>query len=343
MKKLLALTLSLLLLVSMAACSGNAATSSGSAGAPGSASEATEASAGAEASQTDAGTTERTPTMTVGFMLPTLQSEFFVYYSNGVKEALEAQGYTVTISSYDAESSKAIEIIENYIIADMDLIIAMVLDGAADSALKKAMDKGIRVLVSGVETEFYDVCLVADNAEIGGMIGEMAAAFVNEKLGGEAEVIALIANASNADMQKRANSMVEKFAELCPGATIVGTPEYVDVGDGTTGVENMLQQYPDAKVILCYGDQGAIEGVQVLKAAGKTGDEYAAFGCDATEQGLKMIADGDIFRGTVDMGDIVAQTADASLALLANELETPYRWSGSNIMVTSENISDYVS
>lgn len=328
MRKALLLLLALAMLFTLGAC-GTAATT----GATAAATSAASAAGGEQTAKTG---------LKVGFLLPTLQSEFFVTYSGGVKKALEEKGYEVTVTSYNGESSKAIEVVENFTVAKMDLIIAMVSDGAVDNALKAAMDKGIKVLVAGVETKYYDVCLVADNADIGNKIGEMAANFVNEKLGGKANVVALSVSAGNADMQTRANSMISKFKELCPNATIVGTPEYTNPGDGTAAVENMLQQYPDIKVVMGYGDAGAIEGVQVLKAAGKTGEDYGVFGCDATEQGLKMIAAGDIFRGTIDMGDIVAQTAEASTQLMDGKLKTPYKWSGTNTQVTSKNIGDYV-
>lgn len=285
---------------------------------------------------------EKEVTMKVGFALPTLQSEFFVWYSDGIKAALEAEGYEVSITSYDGDASKLISTIETFTVSNVDAIIAMVMDASSEDALKAAMEAGIKVVVPGVVTENYDLALVADNADVGKQIGEMAAEFVNSQLSGEAEVIAFVSSA-NPDMASRSNGMLEAFKAKAPKATIVTEANYVQVGDATNAMENALQQNPNIKVIISFGDQGAVEAVNVLKAAGKVGDDYAAFGCDLTQEGLKLIKAGDIFRGTVDMGNIVTDTANLTLQLLKGELSPlPYKYVGVNKKVTIENVSDYL-
>lgn len=286
--------------------------------------------------------TEKEKTMTIGFAVPTLQSEFFVWYSSGIAEMLEAEGYTVTVTSYDGDASKLISTIETFTVSNVDAIIAMVMDGSSEAALKAAMDAGIKVIVPGVETENNDLVLVADNADVGKQIGEMAADFVNIQLGGSAQVLALVSTASS-DMANRSNGMLEAFRANAPEAEIVVEATYANVGDATNAMENALQQYPDIKVVISFGDQGAIEAVNALKAAGKIGDEYGAFGCDLTQEGLKLIQAGDIFRGTVDMGNIVDDTARLTLQLLNGELSPlPYKYVGENKKVTIENVADYI-
>lgn len=121
-----------------------------------------------------------------GMPAPTLQAEFFISLTNSLKERFEAKGYTLTVMSYDGDINKSISIVENFTIQGVDGIIAMVGDNSADAALKAAMDKGIKVIDAGVLTEHYDLGLVADNKDIGTRIGEMAAEYINNELGGKA-------------------------------------------------------------------------------------------------------------------------------------------------------------
>lgn len=299
-------------------------------------------SVGDSQSTDDEAVPERTPTMKVGFMVPSLQSEFFVYLTEGIGAVFEEKGYEFNTSSFDADANKAISIIENFIISDVDCIIAMVSDSSCDTALKEAMDKGIKIVVPGIETEYYDLCLLADNKDVGTKIGEMAAEFINTELSGTAEVAAFIST-SSADMADRSNGMVETLKELAPNATIVGTAEYTGVGDVSAAMENFLQQYPDIKVVISYGDQGALEAVEVVKAANKAGDDFAAFGCDATQQGLKLIAEGDIFRGTVSMGDLIESVTGQTLRLLEGDPTLEKRSIAKNTKITAENVSEYLN
>jgi len=281
------------------------------------------------------------PTMKVGMLVPTLQSEFYVYCGEGLKTGLKAKGYDVTVTGYDSNSSKAIEVIENFTIANVDAIVAMVTDRSCDEALKAAMDKGIKVIVPGVETGAYDVCLLADNKDVGTKIGEMASSFVNANLGGEAEAVAFVST-QNSDMADRSNAMLATFKKFSPKAKIVGQTEYKNVGDASAAMENFLQQHPKVKIVISYSDLCALEAVEVMKAAGKAGADCAAFGCDSTEQGLKSIASGGIFRGPVSMGNIVDDIVSSTYRMLQNDPTLPKRKINVNVKVTVDNVAQYL-
>ena len=334
MKKTITILIALVLAVAVVGCSAN--NSSGQ----------TASSPSADVSQAPAEDTapERTPTMQIGMLVSTLQAEFFVSLTEGMKGIFEDNGYKMSVTSYDNDSNKAISIIENYTISDVDCIIAMVSENSCDTALKAAMDKGIKVVVPGVETGYYDLCLLADNKDVGTKIGEMASDFINTNFSDEEEVqVAAFVSTSSVDMADRSNAMLDTLKELAPNATVVGTSEYQGVGEATAAMENFLQQYPDIKVVASYGDQGALEAVEVVKAANKAGDDFAAFGCDATQQGLKLIADGDIFRGTVFMGDLVEDVTSKTLRLLEGDPTLEKRNVTENIKITEENATEYLS
>lgn len=291
---------------------------------------------GVSDTSTAAGTSKK-----IGILVPTLQSEFFVSVVDGVKKGMGEHGYDVLAEGYNNDSNKAISIVENYTISNVDCIIAMVTDKSADSALQAAMDKGIKVVVPGVETGAYDLCILADNKDVGKKIGEMGADFVNTKLNGKADAVAFVSTTSS-DMADRSTMMIQTLEKLAPGVKIVGKSEYKNVGDGAAAIENYLQQDPNIKLIVSFGDQAGLEALEAVKAAGKSTATFGIFGCDATQQGLKAIANGSSFRGTVSMGNIVNDMVSYTTRLLNKDPALQKRIVGENIKITAANIQQYL-
>jgi hypothetical protein len=61
--------------------------------------------------------------------------------------------------------------------------------------------------------------------------------------------------------------------------------------------------------------------IEVVKAANKT-EGFGAFGCDATEQVLKIISEGGLMKGTIDMGSLISLIADPTISYL-NDFSNP--------------------
>jgi ABC-type sugar transport system substrate-binding protein len=296
---------------------------------------------------------DRTGTGKVGFLLADLTNEFFTYYGNSVKAALEAEGYSVTLASYNGETAKAVETIETFTTQGVELIMMMGATPDLEDALKAARGEGVKVLLADNEIAgAYDVTLVSDNKQIGGLIGSMGAKFWNEhdKDDPKAEALAIVYTYGGPDMANRSNAIVETFkAETGLSDGRFHIVEFTaDSGDttGQTLLENTLTKYPDTKVIVSFSDSISITAQNVMKANGRTGDEYGLFGTDATIQALLEIAGVNgpsIIRGTVSMGDIVSQTAENALKLLKNEFpQLPFRNEGPGVPVNASNVAMFL-
>ena len=258
------------------------------------------------------------------------------------KTAWEKAGYDVTVSSFDQDTGKQIEMIENYVNSGVSMICTNPGSNAGDDALKAAMEKGVKVFVYGVETADYDLCAVEDETGVGQAIGTMAADYVNEKLGGKVKAVALIDTAGQ-DLANRSNGILDAFREKCPDSEIVGTAECTSTGEGTAAMEDFLQRYPDIQIVLAYNDTFGLEGMEALKAAGKDGEEYGVFGCDGTSEGLKNIKEGTIYRGTISFGDIGSDVAQFGLDLMNGKYDGQdhVKVYLQNFPVTAANIDEY--
>lgn len=279
----------------------------------------------------------------IGFLAPTLQTEFFIGIDNGLKEECEERGWEYVSVSFDNDSAKAVTNVENMVTGSCDAIIAMVSDSSCDSALKSAQEEGVKIMECGVETEVHDVVLNTDQHAIGVQIGEMASDWINETLDGKGQVV-VYTTVQNQDMQNRGEGIQEAIKENAPDAEIL---EVVDIGKdvvgaGTSTTENMLQKYPDLNTIVCYGDAAAVESMEAAKAAGVDTEKFGIFSCDGTAQALEGIANGDPQKGTVAFAPLAPMMAEYCQKLFDGEtFEDPVVME--SISITSENVAEYTT
>jgi len=285
--------------------------------------------------------TKRQKKVKVGFLAPTLQTEFFITIDDGLKAGSKARGWDYVSVSFDNDSSKAVTAIENMVTGQCNVIIAMVSDSSCDAALKVAQNEGVKIMECGVQTSVYDVCLNTNQHDIGVQIGTMAADWINSKLSGKANVV-VYTTYQNQDMQNRGQGIQDAIKKISPNAKIL---EVVDIGKdvvgaGTSTTENMLQKYPGLNVIACYGDAAAVESMEAVKAAGVPADKFGIFSCDGTERALKGIASGSVQRGTVQFAPIADQMLEYCGRVMKGEKFSQVVVLGTK-SITAANISQY--
>lgn len=277
----------------------------------------------------------------VGFLAPTLQTEFFIGIDDGLKTECANRGWEYVSVSFDNDSAKAVTNIENMVTGNCDMIIAMVSDSSCDPALADAQAAGVKIMECGVVTDVHDVVLNTDQYGIGVQIGEMASDWINSQLGGAGKVV-VYTTLQNQDMQNRGQGIQDAIAENAKDAEIL---EVVDIGKdvvgaGTSTTENMLQKYPDLNCIVCYGDAAAVESMEAAKAAGVDVENFGIFSCDGTEQALAGIKNGDPQKGTIVFAPLAETMAEYAERVFDGEvfddvIETPV------YKATADNIDEY--
>ena len=338
MKRILSIITTAAMLFGLAGCgsSSAASTSAAASSAASSAAASTTASAVADADRLVAqGVTPK-----VGYLAPSLQTEFMIGIGKDLKAECDARGWGYTEASFDNDSGKAVTSIENMVTSGVNVLLAMVSDSSCDDALKAAMNQGVLVIESGVVTDAYDIACNVDQYHVGEMIAEMAADWAKSEHDGKVNYV-VYTTYQNTDMQNRGQGIQDKFAELCPDSTLL---EVVDigkdvVGSGTSTTETMLQKYPNIDMILCYGDAAATESVEAVKAAGKA-DGFGIFSCDGTESAIKNIANGDVQHGTLQFGSLGKMVADLTERYINGE-RFDQVVSMDPTVITAANVADY--
>lgn len=296
MKKLFALSLALVMTLSLAACGG----------------KKTEVPA-----DTKTETETETPTtgdVKVAVVLKTLASEYWGYVEAGCKAAADdLRDVDVVVVGPGAESDieGQVSMIEQQIGAGCDAIVCAPNDaGAAQGALQAAIDAGIPVLavdtnvgIAG-QTSFVGTSNV-DAAYEGGK-------WAIEQAGTDAKAVIIYGQEGD----NTSNMRMEGYEKACTeaGVEVLAKLSGNNLTDGATkAMEDLLSAYPDQiDIVLCHNDDTAIGAMNACKSAGVS--DITIVGFDGNASAVKLILDGELVKATVaqqpyEMGYQVVEAA----------------------------------
>ena len=154
-----------------------------------------------------------------------------------------------------------------------------------------------------------------DNEQFGVAIGEMMADCVDERLGGEAQLLYIGSGEGSISVEDINNGSKDTLAEQAPGAEIVQELTAIpnDVA-GTQGViESALQANPDAQGLMAGDAESTMAALNVFTSAGKSGQDICIVGNGGTEDQIAAVEAGDVFG-------VVAFDFEADLVQNVDEL-----------------------
>lgn len=288
MKKLIALLLVLVMLLSLAACSGN------------------DDSQNSDDSKAPVSQNENKPAdepLKIGVAMQSISTNpIFINGVEMIQKDCDKNGYTLITTDLVNGAEDIPNALENFISADCDIVLIHVLD--PDTVATKMEDmKNAGIMVAAYDTyvDGCTYCLMADNYELGVNIGKMAGEFLKNANGGKGKAAILTYDLTE-EFQKRGNGMEDGFYEVCPDAEIVIRTAGCWVDEATLASENVLSAYPDINVIMTLGEQGALASYEVFKSAGRgTDDSIGIFTAELTDPGVTALRDGGIYRGTISV------------------------------------------
>lgn len=281
----------------------------------------------------------------VGMAIQSLSNPIWASVCTNLKEIVESNGGEMTYVACDSNITTQIQQVENLISSKVNVIVCQAADPAGiEDTLKTARDQGIKVIAWDDELTNSDVAYVIDNYALGTVIGEKAAAWINEKFtDGKCEV-AILDYPQLPILLERGNGIVDAIKKNAPNAKIVAQTSAIDAAGGQTKMETIFQSNPDVKVVCCIGGGGAVGANEAAKAANKITDDFGIFAADASEQQLAAIKNNEGIRMSVMVTggpDKMAQEIyDIASKLLASEnLDKVYV--REIFPINSENIDQY--
>ena len=234
----------------------------------------------------------------ISVVLKTLASEYWGYVKNGCDAAAKELGITVTVVGPDAESNidGQVAMIQEQIAAGCDAIVCAPNDAAAAAnALKAAIDKGIPVLSVdtnvGMEgqTSFVGTSNV-DAAKQGGL-------WAAEQLGEGAKAVIIYGQEGD----NTSNMRREGYEAACQekGIEVLAALSGQNTTDGATKtMEDLLSAHPgEIDVVFCHNDDTAIGAMNACKSAGVS--DILIVGFDGNKSAVELIMDDELIKATV--------------------------------------------
>ena len=331
MKKFFALVLSLVMVLSLAACGAKEEPASEKEEAPNAEQEA-EAPAGE---------------IKVGASMFDLSDPYFVSIADGVKAAAEDYGVDLIMDDPAADTQKQVNSIENFMISEVDgMIISAVEPESINNLLKDAQDKGVKILAQNHPVEYYDCFVTILEYDYGYAGGVVAGEWIKETYGDEAIEVGIIGASLHTTGVERTQGLKDGILSIVPNVQIVTEQDGQGLTEKAMNVaENMLQAYPNLKCIACFDDLAALGAYEAVNA-NKTEEEqkaFGVFGLDAVDQALEAIAEGGAYKGTVDIAPY--DTGYMAMELLLKSIngeEVEKQVLQGMVGVTAANIGDYI-
>jgi len=240
--------------------------------------------------------------MKFAFSIMSLENPYFIAVKEGFEDRCEELGVEAVIVDAKYDVAKQVNDIENLIMSKVDgMMISPIDQNALQSIVETAKEAGIGVVSEAQPIDNAHGIYTIDEYQYGVAIGKNAAKWINEKLGGEAEVI-IISQDNVEPVIQRGNGIQDTIESLAPGATVVARQAGDSPEKGMKIVESVLQNHPNVKVITGNNDSGALGGYEAVKAMGLDTPDFFVGGADATAEAIsKMQEPGSIYRATVDI------------------------------------------
>jgi rhamnose transport system substrate-binding protein len=217
--------------------------------------------------------TAQAETKKIALVVKALGIGFFEAANKGAQEAAKELGDVEVIYTGPTTTTAEgqIEVINSLIAQKVDAIAVSANDtNALVPALKKAMDRGIKVISwdSGVAPEGRSMHLnPSSNPLIGNMIIKLAADNLPE--GGDVAVLSATATSTNQ------NVWIEEMTKVLPnykGINVVATVYGDDLADKSyRETQGLIQSHPNLKAIIAPTSVGIVAAAQAVTDAGKVG------------------------------------------------------------------------
>ena len=301
MKKFLLTICSLVLAVSLFACSNGGG-------------ETEPAESGEETEETSS------ESLTFGLAMNDMSNPFIAMVGNGIEEAAKAEGNVAQIADAASNPQSQISQIENFVTMGVDAIFIFAVDPTAlVDVVARAHDAGIPVLTAGGSVDGADLVMNVDQELWGRESASMFTEWANETFGADAagKKVFVFKDTSTDQSTLRSNGIESQLKE--DGfEPIVVAGDIRTSADGRSGIENMWQQNSDAIGLVAYNADaagGANEFIMGLPNVEL--DKFAIFSCDTSDEIAAMINlskdNSSVFRGTVGIGGPIVDGEEVPL------------------------------
>jgi ribose transport system substrate-binding protein len=255
----------------------------------------------------------------IGFGQPDRTADVYKPLIAGAKAEGKKRGYEILESFAEGRADKQIAEINNWIGLGVDAMVILPLDEKAmQPAIQKCHDAGIKFVGYANIIENEDGYITWDNKTGAEMLGTHAANWINETLGGQAEVAFLTAEFHQTG-RERIHGAEAKLLELAPNIKVVNRTEAVLAPEAFTATQSILQANPNLSMLICIADDGCLGAAQAFQATSRDPSTIYIAGYDGSREAMKKILEGGPIKATAalplfDIGKSVTWVPDNILS-----------------------------
>ena len=244
------------------------------------------------------GSCRKEASYTIGFTVQDLSNPTWGGTAEELNRLIRADGGSFIYMDTKNPNTQ-IEHVENFITRGVDAIIIHVADPfALEDVLGRARAAGIKVFSWDTDITNSDVNWLISNYDLGSLIGEYAARWINERHGGVADY-AILSYDTEAILLERGNGIRDAMSRLVPNARLAADQPAINALQGQSATETILQANPNLQVIACIGGGGAVGANNAVLAAGKLTENFGIFAADATDLEVQAIENNEAVRMSV--------------------------------------------
>jgi ribose transport system substrate-binding protein len=195
---------------------------------------------------------------------------------------------------------------------------------ATEATAKRAMDAGLIWVTYGGTLEHQSADIQFSFLKGGTLLGEAAAKWANERLGGKGK-IAFLTDSTIQLGRERTKGMIDAFTRHAPGVDVVATEQAIDPDTGLSKTRAVLAEHPDLNIVLGVTDAAAYGGFKALQQTGRAKADAETFvgGQDGAAPSLLAVKQGTFYRASAALApkDIANAVVDVPLAVTAGKAD----------------------
>jgi len=230
----------------------------------------------------------------IGFINTFGASSLSGAFQAALASAAETEGLEVITTDPKGDSSKAIQ--------QVNQLVQRGIIGLLDTQIAPEMvDPNLAAMETGAMVAQFNqgpvtTMLSSIQYEGGYRVGEYVAGYVEDKLGGDAQ-IAWISQDFNFSLKPRTQGFKDALEEAGISDLLVTevTPPTTPGATQEAGISitnTILEQYPEIDIVAASGDDLALGAATALETAGKVTPTTLTVGIDGTDPGLEAIKSG---------------------------------------------------
>lgn len=244
-------------------------------------------------------------TQKIGLIVSTLNNPFFVDLKTGIENEAKKLGYDVVVLDSQNDPAKEVSNMEDISVKDVDIVLLNPVD--SDSAIASVM------IANNLDLPVITVDRAANGGEVISHVasdneegGKMAAQYLIEQLGDNANIIELEGTAGSSATRDRGAGFDNEIATSNINIITKQSADF-DRTKGLSVMENIIQSKGEIDAVFAQNDEMALGALKALQDANM--DDVLVVGFDATDDAVASVNKGDMAATIAQQPILIGETA----------------------------------